>query len=234
MRAKSTLRLMVATASTVPKLRRAACAPGDRLVGFSRLAAAIAAAILSFPALAAEPSFDCSSPASAAEEAVCTSDALAAMDVELGRLYRAAAEGSNMTPDRLGELRSTQRGWIKGRDECWKAQELERCVRDEYAIRIFELRQGYADARSTPGASRGPFVWECAGLDARLGTVFVEGPAPVAVLQWRDTRVVLPQTVSGSGARYADGPVVFWIKGDSASLTPPGGAETDCRLDGMD
>jgi uncharacterized protein len=205
------------------------------LLAEPRLAPAIAVALLSFPALAAEPGFDCSSPASSAEEAICDSDALAAMDVELNRLYQAAAEGPHMTPDGLDELRATQRGWIKGRDECWKAQgSLEGCVRDEYAMRIYELRQRYADARTDPGAaSTGPFPWVCEGLDAGLGTVFVNGPEPVVVLRWRDNWVVLPQARSGSGARYEDGAVLFWTKGEEASFVPPGSSETHCRLDSM-
>lgn len=193
-----------------------------------------AAALLALPAIAAEPSFDCANPSSGAEEAVCSSDALAAYDVELDRLYRAAVGGPNLGADRLAELHATQRGWIKGRDACWKVSDLETCVRDEYAMRIYQLRQGYADARVDDGASLGPFPWVCEGLDAALGSVFVNGPEPLVVLNWREIWLVLPIAPSGSGARYADGSAEFWTKGDVATFAPPGGSATDCRLDSMD
>lgn len=38
----------------------------------------------------------------------------------------------------------------------------------------------------------------------------------------------LPQARSGSGARYTDGSVVFWIKGKDAQLEAPG-RSTACR-----
>ena len=39
----------------------------------------------------------------------------------------------------------------------------------------------------------------------------------------------LPQGLSGSGARYTDGSVVFWIKGDNAQLEAPG-RSTSCHV----
>lgn len=197
-----------------------------------RAALTAAAALLALPVSASEPSFDCSIPASDAEQAICASDELAALDVELARLYRAAVDGPNMTASRRDELRATQRGWIKGRDECWKAQgDLEACVRDEYALRIYELRQAYSDARTDDGASLGPFPWVCEGLGAVLGTAFVNGPDPVVVLRWAENWAILPQGPSGSGARYVDGSTLFWTKGDEATFATPGGQEFACRLD---
>lgn len=38
----------------------------------------------------------------------------------------------------------------------------------------------------------------------------------------------LPQAISGSGARYTDGGVLFWIKGDGA-LLETAGRSTNCR-----
>lgn len=202
-----------------------------------RTTLAVLGAALSLPANAAEPSFDCSNPASGAEEAVCGSDALAAFDVELDRLYRAAVDGPHMTPERLDELKATQRGWIKGRDDCWKASVgLEACIQADYAQRIYELRQGYSDARADEGASNGPFPWVCSGMDVPVSSVFIDGPQPVVTLQFGDNWLVLPQVRSGSGARYAtDAPQAasFWTKGDEAMFVAPGAAETDCRLDSM-
>jgi membrane-bound inhibitor of C-type lysozyme len=40
--------------------------------------------------------------------------------------------------------------------------------------------------------------------------------------------IALPQAPSADGARYADGAVEFWIKGNAASLTRKG-AVTECK-----
>ncbi|GAA3108144.1 hypothetical protein GCM10010520_60940 [Rhizobium viscosum] len=39
----------------------------------------------------------------------------------------------------------------------------------------------------------------------------------------------LPQGLSGSGARYTDGTVLFWIKGNDAQLEVPG-RSTSCHV----
>ena len=39
----------------------------------------------------------------------------------------------------------------------------------------------------------------------------------------------LPQGLSGSGARYTDGTVLFWIKGNDAQLEAPG-RSTSCHV----
>ena len=44
---------------------------------------------------------------------------------------------------RLKELKAYQRGWIKGRDECWKAADNVGCARESYQKRIAELETRY-------------------------------------------------------------------------------------------
>ena len=194
---------------------------------------------LATPATALEPSFDCSKAQSSAEEAVCASDALAEMDLELARLYHAAVNGPNMDAERLNTLKATQRGWIKGRDDCWKSDMgVETCVANEYAFRIHDLRQGYADARAEEGASLGPFPYVCEGLDVPLSAVFVNTAAPMVALHWGENAAVLPQVESGSGAKYASdawfyGPVMFWIKGDEARFAVADETEMSCVQDDM-
>ena len=50
-----------------------------------------------------------------------------------------------------------------------------------------------------------------------------------AVLTLPDRELRLPQVVSGSGARYSDGKITFWIKGDAASLEIDGKTYPDCQ-----
>lgn len=86
------------------------------------------------------PSFDCSKAAGQVEESICSDPKLAALDVELARLYAAASAKAD--GEELKTLRAYQRGWLKGRNECWKAigVSIRECVEASYRKRIGELR----------------------------------------------------------------------------------------------
>lgn len=183
------------------------------------------------------PSFDCARAESSADKLVCQDDQLAALDRETARLFRLARGGPHMTPERRPELVAYQRGWIKGRDDCWKAEDLRACVLDAYVIRIHELRQGYADARKQDdaGISKGPLVADCDDFGALIGITFVEGDPPLAALEWQDRLLVLNLGPTGSGARYTaqafDGDYVFWVKGNQASFEVPERRTFGCRIE---
>ena len=105
----------------------------------------------------AQPSFDCAKAESSAEEAVCASPALSEMDVEVSRLFALALNGPNITPDGQDELRAYQRGWVKGRDECWKADDLATCLRAEQAAcRCWSEGRGQVAATPSAGQHLGP------------------------------------------------------------------------------
>ncbi|MBE1283699.1 MAG: DUF1311 domain-containing protein [Rhodobacteraceae bacterium] len=186
------------------------------------------------PGVADQPSFDCAKAASDAEDAICASAALGALDRELTRIYGLAANGPNMTGDRLSELKAFQRGWIKGRDECWKSSlGVEECVLQEYALRIGEIRTQYADARSEAGLSDGPFPYVCDGLDIPLSAVFISGEDPLLSLTWRDGFAVMRAQPAASGIKYSDGAFTFWAKGDEAVFTASDGQDLSCERDAM-
>ena len=132
-----------------------------------------------------------------------------------------------------------QRGWIKGRDECWKSNfGLETCIADSYATRIHELRQGYFDARSddAAGISIGPVAVACQGFDAGISAVFVNTGKPLVSLMWKDMVVTLPIAMSGSGAKYEGtgwdgGTYTFWTKGKDVMFTMPGQPEMQCVIE---
>lgn len=189
--------------------------------------------VLAQPARAAAPSFDCAKAASAAEKMVCSDPKLAALDRETERLYRLASTDPSLPAAQAAQLRGTQRGWIKGRDECWKDNDKRACVASSYAERVHELRQGSKAARAAvAGApSLGPFPYHCAGLDGLVGVTFMNAGG-VAYLQWKDRGVGLIQAASGPGARYEgasfDGKWSFWIQDQVAQLTQPGGKALAC------
>ena len=90
-----------------------------------------------------QPSFDCAKATSNAEELVCAEASIAALDRRLSAHYAAAVDKlgalDSGTKEALAALRATQRGWIKGRDECWKSVDLRACVKASYLQREAEL-----------------------------------------------------------------------------------------------
>ena len=98
--------------------------------------AGLVASAIPGPGQAAEPSFDCSKVDSSAEEAICASEDLAMLDQELARLYKLALDDPHLSADQISTLKAMQRGWIKGRNDCWKASVgLETCIAGSYVMR---------------------------------------------------------------------------------------------------
>lgn len=177
------------------------------------------------------PSFSCAKPAGQAEQLICKDPELAQLDREVARLYRLANTGKDSR--RHPELKAMQRGWIKGRDDCWKRDDVRRCVRDEYAFRIAELR-ALPDARTqdAKGLAIGPLPLRCPTLTGEVTVTFVNSTPGAAVLKTGDSAFVLDHSVSASGARYtgklADGDAVLWNKGRDYRLELPGAQPADC------
>ena len=153
----------------------------------------------------ASPSFDCARAESRAEELVCEDPELAGLDRDLDAVWERALEG--WPEEEVALQKATQRGWIKGRDECWKAEDLRACVAYAYRTRIVELQiqSGQLEA-STPVAYR------CAGEEGKPFFVafYSETEPRAAVVTFGDDQVILLGVRSGSGAKYAGPGVEFW------------------------
>ena len=79
---------------------------------------------------AINPSFDCSRASTKTEMLICGSRELASLDVQLSRSYNMAlADGAPMSPS---ELKSDQRSWIRGNNQCSN----ESCLAQRYRDRI--------------------------------------------------------------------------------------------------
>lgn len=87
------------------------------------------------------PSFDCSKALGKVEKMICADPKLAALDRELAETHERAVEAAAEIHQR--QLRASQRGWIKGRNDCWKAMQVNvtDCVAASYRARIAELEQ---------------------------------------------------------------------------------------------
>jgi uncharacterized protein len=160
------------------------------------------------------PSFACDKVrAGSIEEMICRDEDLSALDRKLAGVYAAAAKiATNEHPPRL---KAEQRGWIKGRNDCWKSDDKRACVEDAYVSRIAELQASY---RLVPG--RGPFRFVCDGNPANevIATFFQTTP-PTLIAERGDSVSLMVLQRSGSGARYQGRNESFWEHQGEASVT---------------
>jgi uncharacterized protein len=171
---------------------------------------------LAAPVGAAAPSFDCAKAAAGSIEAlVCGDDALAALDRQLDTAYRAALA-------RDATLKAEQRGWIKGRNECWKADDRRVCVENEYRQRTAELQARYDLVARTVSAT-----WACP--DFAVTVTYYPTDPPSAIAMRGDEKVFLLSAPSGSGAKYAGRNVSVWEhQGEALIAWGVDGKEVTC------
>jgi uncharacterized protein len=117
---------------------------------------ALLALVTSLPAAAhAEgPTFNCAKAQGEVEKLICSDGSLAALDRKLGSVYKAAAakaQGNLAT-----RLREDQRGWVKGRNDCWKANGRETWITATWTVSTV---QGCVDAQYRLRTSELQSVW---------------------------------------------------------------------------
>jgi uncharacterized protein len=182
------------------------------------------------------PTFDCTKAQGEVETLVCKDEGLAALDRKLDEVYKAAqARAKNEVPP---VLVAEQRGWVKGRNDCWKARDgspsfltaswqatgVRACVEGNYKIRISELQAKYGLV-----APRGPVAFACENDPANeLVATFFETDPPTARLERGDQTVTAWLVPAGSGSRYEGQNVELQTKGSEATVTWLG-AELKCR-----
>ncbi|GGP23271.1 MliC family protein [Silvimonas iriomotensis] len=199
--------------------------------------AAAIALLFSHLALAAKPSFNCARVSTTVEKAICGSDDLAALDKETSRLYKLAGTDKSASQTARKQLKQVQRGWIKGRNDCWKADDLDACVTASYVTRIYELRADFPATHRNSGAttSTGPFAMHCPGVNDTIPTAFVQVGAGYAYAALPEHKLVLTQVVAASGAHYElkveDGLFSLWNKGADVLLQQPGQPDAQCTID---
>ena len=167
---------------------------------------------------AAQPSFDCSQASGSIEELICKNDELAALDRKLSKYYKLAS--NNYPAEELKTLKTGQRGWIKGRNDCWKADDKLMCVRDHYQRRITDLQ---ISAGTTEISSHAVYLCNPDKHDSITAVFYNDTELPAAVLTRRsdevDEQKLLFLSRSGSGSKYLGQNVEFWTKGSEAAVT---------------
>lgn len=176
-------------------------------------------------ATAATPSFDCTKASGATETLICKDAALAALDNELAALYPKAIAA--FSPEQQKTERAIQRGWLKGRNDCWKAGDLRQCVEDSYQLRITEL-QIKGGQLMVPA----PVNYQC-GNNVTLSTYFYnEAKRPAAVINLNEgdsqQQVLAYEAPSASGTRYEGQNLTLFTKGGEARLERVGQPTLTC------
>jgi uncharacterized protein len=159
------------------------------------------------------PSYDCSQAEVGSIEAlICEDEALSLLDRQLADVYaEATVKSINAHPP---TLKAEQRGWIKGRNECWKSENQQSCVRDAYRLRIAELQARY---RLVP--SIGPIFYTCDGEPTNevIATFFRTDP-PTLVAERGDQVSLMVLQPSASGSNYQGGNASLWEHGGEAII----------------
>jgi uncharacterized protein len=170
-------------------------------------------------ATAADPSFDCDNAAGTIEEMICNDEGLAALDRKLAEVYAAAAWKA--VDEHPPLLRAEQRGWIKGRNECWKSEDPRSCAASSYRTRIAELQARY---RLVP--QDGPFGYVCEG-DPRNEVVvsFFRTEPPTLIAERGDQVSVMHLQPSASGSKYQGRNEMFWEHQGEATIVWGYGAD---------
>jgi uncharacterized protein len=160
------------------------------------------------------PSFSCARAETGSIEALVCGDAqLSALDRRLAGVFAAAsARAVNEQPP---VLKAEQRGWIKGRDDCWKSDDRRSCALTEYQRRIAEL-----EARYRLVAGTGPVRFTCDG-DTRneLVATFFPTEPPTLIAERGDSVSLMYLEPSASGSRYQGRNESFWEHQGEATVT---------------
>lgn len=177
-------------------------------------------------ASAATPSFDCAKAQGAAEQLICEDAGLAALDNELAALYPKAI--ANFSPEQAKTEKAMQRGWIKGRNECWKDADPGKCIESSYQTRITEL-QIKGGQLMVPT----PVDYQC-GKAVTLSTYFYnDAKLPAAVINLSEgesqQQLLAYETPSASGARYEGQNLTLSTKGKEALLERYGQPVLQCQ-----
>ena len=190
--------------------------------------------------LAQGPTFDCAKAQGEVEQLVCSDPALAALDRKLDQVYKAAA--AKATGKLAARLRAEQRGWVKGRNECWKAKGIETWLTATWTINTV---QGCVDAQYRLRTSELQAVWRmvppktvayaCQNNPANevVANFFATDPATIR-LERGDRTATMWRVGAASDGKYEGQNVSLVHKGSEVTVrwlnTDPGKTDVlDCQ-----
>lgn len=173
----------------------------------------IVTAALTLPALAEGPSFDCTKvKADSVEGIICNNEELSALDQKLAKVYKEAEKKA--VNEKPPVLKAEQRGWIKGRNECWKSEDETECIKENYLLRIAELQARYGLVDKT-----GPFFYACDDNPKNeVVMTFYQTDPSTLVAEYGDSTSLMYLQPSGSGSVYQGRNETVSIKGNDARV----------------
>lgn len=177
------------------------------------------------PAMAGDPSFACAKVQDGSIlDMVCQDSNLSALDRKLAAVYQAAA--AKVTDGQRPMLRTEQRGWIKGRDDCWKSADKHSCIVNEYQHRIAFLQARYS---LIPGT--GPISYCCDNKPGNdIVVTYYSTDPPTLMARFRNRTSLMFLQVAASGAKYQGRNETFWEHHGEAWVTWGYGAlEMHCK-----
>ena len=209
---KATLALVAAifVLSACKPQESAAPAPADTAAAEPAAVDPAAPAAVPPPTGPVTPSFDCAKASGEIEQLVCSNYSLAAFDNRLAEVY--AAELAK--PGASKDLAVMQRGWIKGRDACWKAQDKLQCVTEEYMSRI-----AYLQINSPGQMAVTAVAFDCTDNSAPFYMAFYAelDNSPAVITLGNDQAMIFPLP-TGSGAKYGRNGIEYWEHQGKASV----------------
>lgn len=172
------------------------------------------------------PAFSCKGAKTGSIEALVCADAeLSKLDRKLASVYASALKkAGNESPPML---KASQRGWVKGRNDCWKASDKPACVKDSYVDRIVELQARYRLVKA-----HGPVRYVCDGNPANeVVATFFDTEPKSAIAERGDSTSLMSVQPSGSGARYQGPNESIWEhQGEATIIWGYGAPEMRCKV----
>jgi len=188
----------------------------------------------SLPGSAAEatkPSYDCAAASGNVEKLVCADEELAEFDQKIASVYASALKQTKGQEQSL--LVASQRGFIKGRNGCWKALDIRECAAFAYRDRIVELQATYGLV-----PARGPVTYICddQSTSRATATYFETDPPsaridlsrPFAAIDQSGTGLIATLERSANGSKYVGRNFTFWLKEDRALPERYGESKANC------
>jgi uncharacterized protein len=160
------------------------------------------------------PSFPCDKvEAGSVEAMVCQDQELAALDRTLAEVYAGATQKAQKEHPPV--LKAEQRGWIKGRNDCWKSEDQRQCVMASYQTRIAELQARY---RLVPDSGAVSFYCDDDPGNEIIVTFFETDP-PTLIAERGDSVSLMYRQPAASGSRYQGRNETFWEHHGEATVT---------------
>lgn len=171
------------------------------------------------------PSFPCDGvKTTKIETFICEDKALSILDRKLSDTYIAAAK--KVIDEQELVLKADQRGWIKGRNECWKSENQQSCIRDAYLHRRAALQAKY---NLVPDNGTFHFICDDDPTNEVVVTFFQTTPSTLIASRGESISLMYIQP-SASGSMYQGRNEIFWEHHGEAFITwGYGTPEMNCK-----